>query len=86
MPLRTAFDVIPTDAALGAEVRGVDLRAVDDAAFAAIHRTWLEHQVLLIRDQSLSDQDLIASAAAGALDQAPIQENGASSTGVRRFM
>jgi taurine dioxygenase len=81
MPLRTAFDVIPTGAALGAEVRGIDPRALDDAAFAAIHRTWLEHQVLLIRDQSLSDQDLIAfSRRFGALDQAPIQENG------RRFV
>jgi len=81
MTLRTAFDVIPTGAALGAELRGIDLRAVDDAAFAAIHRTWLDHQVLLIRDQGLSDQDLIAfSRRFGALDQAPIQENG------RRFV
>ncbi len=81
MPLRTAVDVIPSGAALGAEVRGVDLRAPDDAAFTAIHRAWLDHQVLLIRDQGLSDQDLIAfSRRFGALDQAPIQENG------RRFV
>ena len=81
MPLRTAVDVIPTGAALGAEVRGVDLRALDDAAFTAIHRAWLDHQVLLIRNQGLSDQDLIAvSRRFGALDQAPIQENG------RRFV
>ena len=77
MVVRTAIDVIPTGAALGAEVRGIDLRTVDEAAFTAIHRAWLDHQVLLFRDQQLSDQDLIAfSRRFGALDQAPIQENG----------
>jgi hypothetical protein len=81
MAVRTGFDVIPTGAALGAEVRGIDLRAIDAAAFAAIHRAWLDHQVLLVRDQRLSDQDLIAfSRRVGDLDQAPIQENG------RRFV
>src|SRR5258705_9706986 len=81
MVVRTAFDVIPTGAALGAEIRGIDLRAVDETAFAAIHRAWLDHQVLLFRDQQLSDQNLIAfSRRFGALDQAPIQENG------RRFV
>ena len=73
--------VIPTGAALGAEILGIDVRGVDDAAFAAIHRAWLDHQVLLLRDQRLSDRDLIAfSRRFGALDQAPIQENG------RRFV
>jgi len=77
MTVRAAFDVIPTGAALGAEIRGIDLRTVDDVAFAAIHRAWLDHQVLLVRDQSLSDQGLIAfSRRFGTLDQAPIQENG----------
>jgi len=81
MTVRAAFDVIPTGAALGAEIRGIDLRTVDDVAFAAIHRAWLDHQVLLVRDQSLSDQGLIAfSRRFGTLDQAPIQENG------RRFV
>ena len=81
MSVRTAFDVTPSGAALGAEIRGIDLRAVDAAAFTAIHRAWLDHQVLLFRDQHISDQDLIAfSRRFGALDQAPIQENG------RRFV
>ena len=31
-----AVDVIPTGAALGAEVRGVDLRDLDDEAFARV--------------------------------------------------
>ena len=76
-----ALDVIPTGAALGAEVRGVDLRSVDDLTFAEIYRAWLDHSVLLFRDQQLGDADLITfSRRFGALDQAPIQENG------RRFV
>jgi taurine dioxygenase len=63
----------------GAEITGVDLRAIDDAAFAAIHRAWIDHQVLLFRDQHLTDHDLIAfSRRFGDLDHAPIQENGQS--------
>jgi taurine dioxygenase len=67
----------PTGAALGAEVQGVDLRALDAASFAAIHQAWLQHQVLLFRDQSLSDDDLVAfSRRFGELDEAPVQETG----------
>jgi taurine dioxygenase len=77
----STISVIPTGAPLGAEIRGIDLRTLDGDAFDAIHRAWLDHQVLLVRDQRLSDQDLIAfSRRFGELDQAPIQENG------RRFV
>jgi len=75
------IEVMATGAALGAELRGVDLRRIDDADFAAIHRAWLEHSVLLFRGQSLDDADLIAfSRRFGTLDLAPIQETG------RRFV
>ena len=77
----SALDVIPTGAALGATVRGVDLRGLDDAAFARVMQAWHDHSVLLFRDQTLSDQDLIGfSRRLGDLDWAPIQENG------RRFV
>ncbi len=79
--VRSRIEIIPTGAALGAELRGVDLRAIDDAAFATIHRAWIDHQVLLFRDQRLDDDALLGfSRRFGALDQAPIQENG------RRFV
>ena len=50
------LDIRPFDAALGAEVRGVDLsREPDDATFRAIERAWNEHSVLLFRDQSIDE-------------------------------
>ena len=71
------IQVTPTGGALGAEVRGADLRRVDEAAFDAIHRAWLDHSVLLFRGQALGDDELIAfSRRFGGLDQAPVQENG----------
>lgn len=83
-PAITYGDVISvaaTGAALGAEILDVDLRAIDDRVFAAIYRAWLDHQVLLVRNQRLTDGDLIAfSRRFGTLDQAPVQENG------RRFV
>ena len=73
--------VIPTGGALGAEIGGVDLCAVDERAFTAIHQAWLDHQVVLFRGQHLGDEDLIAfSRRFGDLDVAPIQETG------RRFV
>jgi taurine dioxygenase len=76
-----AFDVIPTGAALATEVRGVDLRHLDDRTFGRLVDAWHRHSVLLVRAQSLSDQNLIAfSRCFGDLDWAPIQENG------RRFV
>jgi taurine dioxygenase len=77
----TAVLTVPTGAALGAEIRGLDLPAIDDAVFDEVCRAWNDHQVLLVRDQRLSDEGLIAfSRRFGDLDHAPIQENG------RRFV
>jgi taurine dioxygenase len=73
--------VITTGAALGAEIRGVDLINLDALQFAAIKRAWHDHQVILVRGRTLSDQDLIAfSRRFGDLDWAPVQETG------RRFV
>jgi taurine dioxygenase len=75
------IDVVPTGKALGAELRGVDLKSLDDAQAAGIMRAFHQHQVILIRNQTLGDQDLIAfSRRFGDLDWAPIQETG------RRFV
>jgi taurine dioxygenase len=77
----TSFDVIPTGAGLGAELRCGDLRSLDDSGFARALKAWRDHSVVLFRDQALSDHDLVAfSRRFGDLDFAPIQENG------RRFV
>jgi len=69
--------VVPTGAALGATVKGVDLKDLDDVAFARILQAWHDHSVLLVRGQTLSDQELIAfSRRFGNLDWAPIQDTG----------
>lgn len=66
---------------LGAEIGDIDLRRIDETDFAALHRAWLDHLVLLVRDQTLSDAELIAfSRRFGDLDWAPVQETG------RRFV
>jgi len=73
--------VIPNRAALGAEIAGIDLKSLDDARFAHLLQAWHDYSVVLIRGQTLGDQDLIAfSRRLGDLDWAPIQENG------RRFV
>jgi taurine dioxygenase len=80
--LETAdMNITATGKALGAEVSGLDLKTLSDAEFVALHRAWLDHLVLLLRGQQLTDADLIAfSRRLGTLDWAPNQENG------RRFV
>ena len=65
--------VFPISDALGAEIRGVDLREdLDAPSVEAIHRAWLDHSVILFRDQHLSDGDLVRfSRRFGELDLGP---------------
>ena len=66
------IEINPSDAALGAEVRGIDLGTIDDEIFAAIHHAWLDRLVLVFPDQTLTDDDLIRfSARLGTLDPVP---------------
>ena len=48
---------------LAAEVRGVDLNKIDDAIFGAIREAWLEHHVLVLRDQKVTPAALAGFAA-----------------------
>ncbi|MFN7426710.1 MAG: TauD/TfdA family dioxygenase, partial [bacterium] len=54
------MEVIPTGAALGAEVRCGDLRRLDTAGFAALRKAWLDHLVVLVRGQEMCNADLVA--------------------------
>ena len=44
---------------VGVEIRGVDVKALDDATFAAIYRAWLGANVLVIPDQELAIEDFL---------------------------
>jgi taurine dioxygenase len=76
-----AAQIIPSGQALGAEIRNLDLRDLSDSEFDSIHDTWLNHLVVLLRAQRLTDEDVIRfSRRLGNLDWAPVQETG------RRFV
>ena len=45
---------------IGVEVSGVDIRALDDAGFAAIYRAWLESNVLVVTGQALTIHEFLA--------------------------
>jgi taurine dioxygenase len=58
-----AFQVIPTGAALGAEIRGVDFSlSVPDDVKDALRKAWADHLVLLVRGQNINDDELLAAA------------------------
>ena len=71
------IEIVPANGGVGAEIRGLDLRRLDEQGFGLVHRAWIDHQVLLFRGQQLSDAELIAfSRRFGNLDVAPNQETG----------
>lgn len=49
----------PLAGALGAEVGGASLAHMDEAAWREVHRVFLEHAVLVFRDQALEPADLM---------------------------
>ena len=67
------IEVIPTGAALGADIIGVDLSGkIDDAVFQDIYAAWNDNLVLRFRGQRLNDDALVAfSRRFGELDMAP---------------
>lgn len=57
---------------VGAEITGVDVKALDDATFDTIYRTWLDCNVVLVRDQDLAIGDYLAySRRFGRIDPHP---------------
>lgn len=60
--MRSEFTIRPVSGALGAEVSGVDLTALDDAAFAGIYQAFLDHHVLFFHDQTLTPDEYLAFA------------------------
>lgn len=59
-PRVSTLSVVPTGGALGAEIRGPRIADMDEAQFARVREAWMEHLVLLFRDQHLTDPELLA--------------------------
>jgi taurine dioxygenase len=58
-----AFHVVPSGAALGAEVRGVDFsQPLPEDVRDALRKAWADHLVLLWRGQDMDDEHLLAAA------------------------
>jgi taurine dioxygenase len=59
MPAQMQIESVPLADALGAEVHGIDLSVpLSGETVAAIRQTWLDHQVLVFRNQHLTDAQL----------------------------
>jgi taurine dioxygenase len=56
------IELEPIAGALGAEIAGVDLGALDDETFKEIEAAWLEHLVVFFRDQTITPDQQIAFA------------------------
>ena len=60
----TQVEVVPSGAAVGAEIRGVDLaQPVPEATKALLRQAWADHGVLLWREQKLPDISFLEAAA-----------------------
>ncbi len=69
------MSVSPIAGALGAEVEGVDLANLSDAAFAEVHAAFLEYQVLFFRDQQITrDQQKAFARRFGPLQIHPFEQ------------
>ena len=44
---------------IGAEITGVDVRTMDEAAFAKIYAAWLDYNVIAVRGQELTTEDFL---------------------------
>ncbi len=53
------IEILPLPGVMGAEIRGIDLRQLDDNSFRILHQTYLDHLLVLLRDQQLGDDDMV---------------------------
>ena len=80
MSANNQFEVIPTGAALGADIVGLDLtQEIDGDVFKKVTAAWDQHLVLRFRNQNLTEDQFVRfSQYFGALDKAPTRPvNGA---------
>jgi alpha-ketoglutarate-dependent taurine dioxygenase len=79
MSAAVELEVLPLGI-FGAEAKGIDLAHATDAQIDAIKKAWYRHDVLLFRNQRLTDDDLLSfSRHFGTLDAPPNQGAGRKS-------
>lgn len=79
MAVVLGLEVVP-NRSVGAEVKGIDLARVTPYEVDAIKDAWYRHDVLLFRNQSVTDDHLLAfSRHFGDLDSPPNQGAGRKS-------
>src|SRR5262249_36867301 len=67
--------VLPQPAAAGAEVRCGSLQNIDEETFREIYKAWLDHLVLVFRNQQITDAEFLAfSQRFGPLKASPVGE------------
>ena len=73
MKANDSFEVIPSGAALGADIVGLDLtQEIDSAVFDRVIDAWDKHLVLRFRNQDLTEDQFVRfSRYFGSLDKAP---------------
>lgn len=59
-PVATDIEVVPLSQHTGAEIRGVDLRHLDDRSLASIRKALLRWKVVFFRDQDLDRDSQVA--------------------------
>ena len=77
------MNITPFKAPLGAKVSGLDLSlTLDEHSFSDLYAAWLEHSVLVIPDQSLTEPALVEfSQRLGQLELPPASETRARGDG-----
>ena len=55
-----AIGIHPLTASIGAEITGVDLADLSDETVEELRKAWLDHKVLVLRDQHITQEQHIA--------------------------
>ena len=71
-----AIGIHPLTASIGAEITGVDLADISTETAEELRKAWLDHKVLVLRDQHISQEEHIAFGRMfGDLEVHPFTEN-----------